>query len=301
MGTPMKQFIQKNRKWFGYVLYAVLITAGLLYFRFPAEAIKDYLETKGERSNAPYSLSIGQVSPSLPFGLKLLETQVSQSANPNKIIFQADRLSIRPTIRTLLRGKLKFCFEGLAYDGVLRGCADFSEKKLQAPLSASISLDQVHMGQFDFPRLIGRHVEGSLDGTLTYNGRSNFLIEGSGEADLRLSDGRLELLQPILSLDSIDFNQVTVKMALQNQKINLTQVALEGPQMRGTLSGIITLRKEIGKSRLDLRGTIEPYSDFFKSLPGTLDIVKLFKRRLKRGTLSFIVRGTLTEPSIQFT
>jgi hypothetical protein len=82
------------------------------------------------------------------------------------------------------------------------------------------------------------------------------LIEGSGAADLRLSDGRLELLQPILSLDSIDFDQVSIKMALQNRRINLTQVALEGPNMRGTLSGIINLGKEIGNSRLDLRGTI---------------------------------------------
>jgi type II secretion system protein N len=293
----MKHFIRK----IGYVLYAVLITAGLLYLRFPAEAIKDYLEAKGERSNSRFGLSIGQVSPSLPFGLKLLEAQVSQSANPNKIIFRANRLSIRPSIGILLGGKLKLCFEGLAYDGVLEGCANFDEKALQAPFSTSIALKDIRLGKLDLQSLIGRHVEGSLDGSITYNGKNNLLIEGSGAADLRLSDGRLELLQPILSLDSIDFDQVSIKMALQNRRINLTQVALEGPNMRGTLSGIINLGKEIGNSRLDLRGTIEPFSDFFKSLPGTQDTVKLFKRRLKRGTLSFTIRGTLSEPSIQFT
>lgn len=297
----MKQFIRKNQKWFGYVLYAVIITAGLLYLRFPSEVIKDYLETRGERSHSPFHLSVGQVSPSLPFGLKLQETQVSQSANPNKIIFRAHRLSIRPTIGTLLVGKLNLCFEGLAYDGVLKGCANFSKRSLQAPFSASIVFRDIRMGKYDLRSLIGRHVEGKLDGTVAYNGKNNLLIEGSGEADLRLSDGRLELLQPILSLDSIDFNHVTIRMALQNRKINLTQVALEGPNMRGTLSGIISLRKEIGKSRLDLRGTIEPFSDFFKSLPGTRDTVKLFQRRLKRGTLTFVIRGTLAEPSIQFT
>ena len=297
----MKQFIRKNQKWFGYVLYALIITAGLLYLRFPSEAIKDYLETRGERSNSPFDLSVGQVSPSLPFGLKLQETQVWQSANPSKIIFRADRLSIRPTVGTLLVGKLNFCFEGLAYDGVLRGCANFGEKSLQPPFSASIVLRDISMGKYDLRSLIGRHVEGRLDGTVAYNAKNDLLIEGSGEADLRLSDGRLELLQPILSLDSINFKQVSIKMALQNRKINLTQVALEGPNMRGTLTGIISLQKDIGKSRLDLRGTIEPFSDFFKSLPGTRDMVKLFQRRLKRGTLTFIIRGTLKEPSIQFT
>jgi type II secretion system protein N len=297
----MKQFIRKNQKWFGYVLYAVIITAGLLYLRFPSGLIKDYLETRGERSNSPFSVSIGQVSPSLPFGLKLQETRVSQRAKPNKIIFRADRVSIKPTIGSLLVGKLNLCFEGLAYDGVLKGCANFTEKRLQAPFSTSVVLKDIRMGKYDLPSLIGRHVEGSLEGSITYIGKNNLLMEGRGEADLRLLDGRVELLQPILSLDSIDFNQVSIKMALQNRKSNLTQVALEGPNMRGTLSGIISLQKEMGKSRLDLRGTIEPFSDFFESLPGTRDTVKLFQRRLKRGTLSFTIRGTLSEPSIQFT
>jgi type II secretion system protein N len=297
----MKQFIRKNQKWFGYVLYALIITAGLLYLRFPSELIKDYLEKRGERSNSPFSVSIGQVSPSLPFGLKLQKARLAQRADPNKIIFRADRVSVKPTIGTLFVGNLNLCFEAFAYDGVLEGCANFIEKRLQSPFSTSIVLKDIQVGKYDLRSLIGRHVEGRLDGSVTYNGKNDLLIEGSGEANLRLSDGRLELLQPILSLDSIDFKQVLIKMALRNRKINLTQVALEGPSMRGTLSGIISLQKDLGESRLDLRGTIEPFSDFFKSLPGTRDMVKLFQRRLKRGTLTFIIRGTLTEPSIQFT
>ncbi len=293
--------IRKNKKWFGYILYGILITAALLYFRFPSEALKDYLETKADRSHPGFDLSIGHVSPSLPFGLKLLKTEFSQNANPNKIIFRADRILVNPAIGSLVRGKLKLCFDGLTYDGVLKGCVRFREASLKAPLSTTIALKDIRIGEYDLPNLIGRHVEGSLGGTITYKGKLNPLIEGSGEADLRLSDGRLQLLQPILTLDSIDFNVVSIRMVLQNQKINLTRVELEGPTMRGTLSGVIRLRKEILKSSLDLRGTIEPFADFFKSLPGTRDTVKLFKQRLKRGTLSFIIRGTLTEPSIKFT
>ena len=37
----MKQFIRKNQNWLGYVLYALIITAGLLYLRFPSDLIKD--------------------------------------------------------------------------------------------------------------------------------------------------------------------------------------------------------------------------------------------------------------------
>lgn len=297
----MKPFIQKNKKWFGYVLYAVLVAAVLLYFRFPSEALKDYLETKAAKSDSPFGLSIGQVSPSLPFGLKLLKTQVTQNAKPRAVLFRADALSVRPTIGALLRGKLKLCFQGLAYDGVLKGCTDFSENSLQPPFSTSMTFRDIRMDKYDLPRLIGRHLEGTLNGTVTYKGKNNVFIQGLGEADLRLTGGRLELLQPILSLDDIAFKEVSIKMVLRDGKINLARAELQGPNMRGTLSGIIHLRKDISDSRLDLRGTIEPFADFFKSLSGTRDTVRLFRQRLNRGGLSFIIRGTLKDPSIQFT
>jgi len=294
--------IQKNKKWFGYALYGIFLTIGLLYFRFPSEAVQDYLEAKADRSNPRFGLSIGHVSPSLTFGLKFRKTELSHHANPTKVLFRADGLSVRPTIGSLLRGKLKLRFDGLAYDGGIKGYVSFDENSFKAPFTTSIALKDIRIGEYDnLPSLIGRHVEGSLGGTITYNGKNKFLIEGAGEADLLLSNGRVELLQPILSLDSIDFDEVLIKMILKNQKINLTNVELKGPNMHGTLSGIVSLRRELSESRLDLKGTIEPFADFFKSAPGTGDTMKLFKERIKkRGTLSFTIRGTLTEPRIKF-
>ena len=299
--TGMNHMKRQNRKWFAYALCGVLLTAGLLFFRFPSEALKDYLQAKAERSNPPLRLSIGDVSPSLSFGLDFRKTELSRHASPDKILFRADSFSVRPSIWSSLRGKLRLYFDGLAYDGALKGWVQFKKNGLEAPFNTSIALKDIRMGEHDhLPSLIARHVEGSLDGTISYNGKNESLIEGTGEADLRLSVGRVELLQPILSLDSIDFNEVLVKMILKNQKINLTKVELKGPNMHGSLSGTVSLRKELMKSSLDLRGTIDPFADFFESLPGTRDTVKSFKQRLKRGTLSFIVRGTLRRPRIKF-
>jgi type II secretion system protein N len=126
-------------------------------------------------------------------------------------------------------------------------------------------------------------------------------MDGSGDANLRLSQGKVELLQPLLNFESIEFNEMEIEMALKQQKINVTRLELKGQELQGTLSGTITLKEEFAKSSLDLRGTIEPFAAFFKSTPGTHDTVKLFKQRLKRGILSFVIRGTLGEPRIEFT
>lgn len=283
----MNQWIQKNRKWFAYALYGVLITLGLLYFLFPSEALRDYLQAKADSTNSPLHLSIGSISPSLTFGLKFRKTELSRRADPDKVLFRADRLLLRPTLWSFLRGKWRFCFNGETYGGVLKGCVQFNKNGLEAPFATSVSLKEIRIGEYDnLSTLIGRHIEGSLGGTMTYNGTNKSLIAGAGEANLRLSEGRVELLQPILSLDSIDFDQVLIKMILKDQKINVTHAELNGPNIRGTLSGTVSLRRDFLKSTLDLRGSINPFADRLESSTDTLE----------GGTLPFTVRGTLTKP-----
>ncbi|MEE9612326.1 MAG: type II secretion system protein GspN, partial [Desulfatiglandales bacterium] len=234
-------------------------------------------------------------------GLKFRKTEFFDKANPDRFFFKADSLVIRPNLWSFLQGKPKVCFDGVTYGGALNGCFRLTQNSLKAPIAGSVELKDISVGEYDnIPGMIGRHIKGRLGGTITYSGQYNSLMGGTGEADLRLSEGLIELLQPILMLESIDFNELLIKLILKNQKINLTHVELKGPNMRGTLSGVVSLKKEFLKSSLNLRGTIEPFADFFKSLLGTRDTVKFFKQRLKRGRLSFIIHGTLTEPRIKF-
>jgi type II secretion system protein N len=143
-------------------------------------------------------------------------------------------------------------------------------------------------------------VKGILGGIITYSGQGNLLINGTGEANLRISNGSVELLQPIFSLESVSFDDVSIKMILEKTKIKLTRVEMEGREIKGTLSGTIGLRQNFSKSRLALRGSIEPLEDLFKSENGAPRMMKLFKRRLKEGKLSFVVRGTPADPKIRF-
>jgi type II secretion system protein N len=143
-------------------------------------------------------------------------------------------------------------------------------------------------------------VKGILGGIITYSGQGNLLINGTGEANLRISDGSVELLQPIFSLESVSFDDVRIKMILEKTKIKLTHVELKGREIKGTLSGTIGLKQNFSKSRLALRGSIEPLEGFFKGENGAPRIMKLFKRRLRKGKLSFVVRGTPADPKIRF-
>jgi type II secretion system protein N len=176
-----------------------------------------------------------------------------------------------------------------------------AKEEKDAPFQTSLVLKDVPMGE-DNPlkEVIGRNLEGILNGTVTYKGQSKSLIRGTGEVDLRLAEGRMELVQPILNLDGIGFHEVLVKMTLNNRKLNLTRVALRGTSMNGTLTGVVNLNKELSRSSLNLRGSLEPFADFIKDLTDSPDTVRLIRQRLKRGKISFVIRGTIAEPNFRF-
>jgi type II secretion system protein N len=298
----MKRFMSNSKKWLGYLLFALILTVALLYYRFPSDALRDYLRATADRSNPPLVLSVARIEPRFPVGLKFAETEVALKDVPDKVILRVDSLLLKPQLWSFLRGKFEYCFQCMAYKGDLTGCVYFKKDHRRRLIDTEIELRNIRIEENAYlSHLIRRHVEGTLGGTVSYRGYYDLLMDGSGEANLRLSQGMVKLLQPLLTVESIEFNEMEIEMALEKQEIKVTRLELKGQQLHGTLSGTIKLKQEFAESNLHLRGTVEPFAEFFKSTPGTLDTVKLFKQRLKRGTLSFVIHGTLGKPSFEFT
>jgi len=298
----MKQFISKNKKWFGYIIYCIIVTVGLLYYRFPSDDLRDYIQIRANNLNTPLFLSIDRIKPWPPFGLRLGQTEIALKDKPDIKLFRADSLLVKPEAWSFLKGKGKYCFECLAYGGDVGGCVYFKKNSIKAPFNTEIELKSIRIGNYkDLRYLIGRDVDGIINGTIYYSGQRKNLMDGTGEANLKVLDGQVDLLLPILPLGSIEFNEVKIDMALKKRKINLTRFELNGHQLKGTLSGTISLKEKFAKSTIDLKGTIEPFASFFKNTEGAFSVLRFFKQRMRKGALTFIVHGTLGEPKFKFT
>ena len=300
----MIQIISKSKKYVVYILYGLMLMIGLLYYRFPSDALGDYLQTTADTISPRFHVLVGKVRPSFPFGVKFLKSKVSLKENPYTSLFMSDRLLVKPGLWEFFKGKSKYVFDCLAYGGDIKGSiyfADNGKEAPKAPFTTSIELKNIHIHDYEYlSTFFGRKVKGLLGGVVTYNGQWNLLINGAGEANLRISSGSVELLQPLFSLESVGFDDLWIKMVLEKKKIKLIRVDMDGREIKGTLSGTIGLKSKFSESRLALRGNIEPLAGFFKNDKGSPDILKLFKRRLKRGKLSFIIRGTPADPKIRF-
>ena len=283
-----------------YTLYAILLTLGLLYILFPSRDVKAYLEARVEDSGAPVHISIGDISPSLAFGLNLRETELSRQAAPDKVLLRADRLFVRPGLWSYLQGKIKVCFDGRLNDGSVEGYVQFNENDPEIPFSTSMTFRDILLEKFEnLADLIGRHVEGNLGGSFVYDGQIESLMEGAGEADFRLSNGRIELQRAVLDLNAVDFDEIWIKLTLKKRRVDLTHVELKGPNIYGTLTGTVSMRRELMDSGLNLKGTVDLSQSFFEGSEGASVTVKLLGQSLGDGPLSFRIRGTLKNPRFE--
>jgi type II secretion system protein N len=294
----------KHKSYLGYILYGILLIIGLLYYRFPSDAVGAYLQSTADQISPRYQVSVGKARLSFPIGMKLMKTKVTSKEDPGTNLFVSDSLLIKPDLWSLLKGESTYGFDCQTYGGNITGSVHFEANGIddpETPLASSIELKGIRIGDYTyFSSLIGRSVKGILEGVVTYKGQFDQLINGTGEANLRISDGFFELLHAVFGLESVGFDDLWIKMVLRKKKITLARVELEGREIRGTLSGTIRLKNEFSESRLALRGSIEPQEDFIRSDKGAASMLKLFKGRLRKGKFNFVIRGTPADPKIRF-
>jgi type II secretion system protein N len=297
----MTKALLKNWKWLGYLVYAVLLTTGLLYYRFPSDRIRAYLVSELGRADPPMNLSLKTVRPGFPPGVDLIDVAVAVRETPQKHLLQAKDISIVPAVWTFLSGSTQYCFDIHAYHGNIEGRVRFKRNGVKAPLKTSLQFKGIDIGLHPYlPPLVGREVSGVLEGTVQYAGYQNNLIEGTGQGAIVISDGKVKLLQPILGLDSIDFDRFSVKMALKDRKIAVTHAQLEGRTIKGDLSGTITLKTDLSRSMLDLKGTMEPLGGLLGNIKGNAAALTFLRQGLKKLNRSFVIQGTFRNPVFRF-
>lgn len=291
----MKGFLSKKKKWFGYTLFTVVVTAVFLFYRFPAAEFADYLETVATRSLPGFTFKVDRIKPGLPVGVRLFNSEVLAGQRPDMPVFKAAELFIGLQLRSLLAGKLKYVFNCQAYNGTISGWLDFIKGGEPGSLRTEVELDGIDLEGLGYlPGILGRRLKGSLDGTITYSGRIDSLPAGNASVALNLEGGEMELLKPVFGLAALGLDNVRFDAVLEN---SIMEAGLEfmGREIEGALSGTIRLREDFAGSGLDLKGTIQPAADFMKNNPDFRDIMKFFKLDARKGKYRIEIYGTIKD------
>ncbi len=270
--------MKNTRKWLPYLIFFIAVTVFFMYHLFPSDIVKNYIIYNLNKIYPDINITIDYIKPAISPGLRLHNVDLYHQSNS---LLAAEQITIAPGLLSLLGPKSTFFFKGRAYGGIIKGKGEVSKNKPARPamIEANISGIQVK----DIPaiqNLTGSDISGMLSGNFTYSNDNR-----SGEnlsAKLIISDCELKLSTPVFMLESVTFNRIEADLAMKNRKLQVKQCIIKGNQMDGSISGSITLKKPLGKSVLNLAGTIKPHQLFLeklgKDLPANLLPKKIFDK-----------------------
>ena len=150
-----------------------------------------------------------------------------------------------------------FFFKGRAFEGTLEGKGEFTKSKPDNNFIIEGKFNNFNITKISaVKQIIGRNLTGMLEGNFAFHNSEK--SGGTLEAHFFLSDGEIELLTPVFSLQNIIFSKIEAEMTMENQRVKVKRCIINAPSLDGNVSGLINLRTPFGQSYLRLLGVIKP-------------------------------------------
>lgn len=289
-----------NRKWIGYVVYGIILMFLLLIFRFPSEAIKDYVLSAVNGENSNISVTIEKASFSFPLRVRFTGIECRLKDDQATTIFQTEEVIVKPSLWSLLTKNQTFRFNCNAYEGTINGIVSLQKNSETVKFISSAEIKNININdKSQLPASFKDFISGTLEGTVKYSG-SGFGNSGSeGEASLTLSRGLIKLGTPILDIKAIDFKEILIKADLKDQTLNISDLSLKGDIFSGKASGTVTLKNPVVKSLINLDASIEPTAGSIRKTADGADSMAMLRQSLKNGKISFNLQGTFEQPVLR--
>ncbi len=274
-----------RKSWAFYALYALALTGALLYVRFPADAVEQFLADRVARAAPGAELVVGELRPALPPGLVMEPVGLVRADGP---LVRLDRLRLTPSLLSLLGDRPRTDVDARGLGGRVAGELTLVRTENgTVPEAAEAELANLDLSGLPFLQQISPHVvTGLLDGKLTYEA-------GDGEATLTVRDGGVAFAEPMFNIPELSFTRIDARLSLTGDRtLTLTECTLSGNQVGGSLSGTLTLSRPLESSSLDLTGELRPHPALLASLGDGAAMLL----RQRRGPIPFAIRGPLASP-----
>jgi len=274
------------------VLYALAAGVLFLFLLFPDAAVKTALVRGVENINPAARLTVGDVAPVFPPGLKLKDVTVSYR---DKVVAGPDYIRLTPAWFSLLGESPRLVFKTGVFAGVIDGQGRFTEDRLAG---ADVRISGVRLESIQYVNHLSPHrLSGAVNGDLRLTSKRG---EIQGTSQLRLSGTTVTLAAPVLDMAVVQFDDIQADLVLSSRRVEIKSCVFDGQDLDGEFSGNILLRNPFQNSLLNLKGSIKPQAGLIKRAGNTLPIEFLMKS--EPGDKGFPVRltGTFQEPRIAF-
>jgi type II secretion system protein N len=266
-------------------------------WKFPYQSLQERLVAIAS-AQLGVKFEITDMSPSLPFGLKLAKCAVRTMEPESKPFFEVNQVRLRFKVLPLLRGRLAFTLRSQAYGGTLSGDVRLTPFYDVRNYQLRVRGQKIQLeGQSYVSTLLGRQVSGKISGDINLKGPLGDLVNASGGGEFKLEEGSWPIDSAYLRTRILEGLEVSATIELSGGSLEITECEFKGQGFQGTVSGKVILQPRLAGSTLNLAGEGQLDGDMV-NLPA--DKRRVAAAFLNRGKpLPFKVRGTVAEPEFR--
>jgi type II secretion system protein N len=282
----------------GLPLYTLLLTVALLYYRFHAEELRLFCQTKLEQLLPGTHCSVGNLSYRFPLSMNLKQIDFKSRQGKKQPLCSIDQVTISPQLSSLVS---HFHVDIIAWNG------EHSFSLLLKQAEQQFTLEDIQLHNLDLARVpflqetFGREITGSLSGNGTYHStwdKKGYSADAQG--NMVIDNGSFSLLLPIFSLQKIDLKKLTADLVLQKNHLQLNKGNFHGQELKGKFSGILALESPLKHSGFSFKGDLEPLPPLLKKSKYAQDMVIQLKKQHANATLPFLLEGSVENPKFKF-
>lgn len=280
-----------------YLIYAVVLTAVLLYVRFPTDKFKLFCEKRFEDLLPGSSCRINKIKYQFPKAVSFTDVTISKKTGGESSDFLVDRFSVSPELPKFWR---MVQVDGELYSGLFEAELDLGAKDNSFQLSDILLKGLNATALAEGLGIVDREVSGNVEFSGSYQAKKDQPAGGSGKGTLQVSAGHIDLLKPILALSSIEFETIAAEVTSEKGILRFVEGEILGKDLKGDFSGDLRLGSPLINSNLLLSGHLALQDEFLKNHPKERKTARLLMQRYKMQVLPFKVGGTIKRPLFRF-
>ncbi len=293
----MKPAATTDFRWFYYCCYAVVLTLVLLYALFPGAKFKEYCVRQAESLFAGSTCSVGGLSYDFPFGLTLQDVLFADADQRETPLFRLNTLTVSPVIFQL--GKV-IELRGESYAGQLSGTLHLKGKGKGFSLE-TLKIQNLNLGEIKpLHEVLGREISGLVDFSGSFSGTANQYLAGKAQGKVKLRDGKIALILPVLALNTIDLQEMEMDARYDRSELELTKGKMKGRELSVDFSSTVQVTSPWYLSGISVMGSVAPQAGFLNGSVPAQNEVRALQRQYKKATIPFRIHGSLQKPTFRF-
>ncbi|HHD57303.1 MAG TPA: type II secretion system protein GspN [Desulfobulbaceae bacterium] len=281
----------------GYLLYTLVVLICLLWWQFPADTVKTWLEHQLDTETPGYVWKIETLKPVLPGRIHAGGITITRIREKMPLV-RIEQLDLVPDPARLLSENKLIRYSMRLFGGTAHGRLVTTTGFRQFDCRGKFDTLQIKQ-MAALRKRLQRQITGIAAGNFSWHRRRRSMEKQSIAGKVVIRNGILPLRKEVLGLAELSYSTIETPFTYREGSWIIEKGKFVSPKMTAAFNGRLEPADNIADFRLQFTGRLTPRSELFTG-GGNNRMAGMIRSFLKDGSLPFTLSGTAAEPGIHF-